>query len=70
MIDEKIYMSTRIFRLFCERHQINAEKANGLFNTYKIWEYIDRSYDYLHLNGDESALSDISAIMLREGALL
>ena len=70
VIDEKLYMAIRLFRLFCEKYKVNAERGNNLFNSYEIWDYIDRAYDYLHLNGDESAVDDISEIMINRGALL
>ena len=70
MIDEKLYMAIRLFRLFCEKYKVNSEKGNNLFISYNIWDYIDQAYDNLHLNGDDSALEDISTIMIHRGALL
>ena len=69
-MNEKIYMTTRLFRLFCERYQYAPIKGNTLFNTYKIWEYIEQAYGVLHLNGDDSALSDIEAVLVSRGAVL
>ena len=40
MIDEVLYMETRILREFCEKMKITAKKANELFNSFKIWDSI------------------------------
>ena len=70
MINEKIYMSARLFRLFCENKNIEPKAANELFNLCGIWDYIDNAYEILHLNGDDDALSDIFEIMTSKGVLL
>ena len=67
MIDEVLYMETRIFREFCEKMKITAKKANELFNNFKIWDYIESCYDMLHLSGDECVLNDIEKILKKRG---
>ncbi len=68
MINEQLYMSSRIFRMFCEQYHMDARSANSLFNEYDVWNYIESAYGMLHLNGDESALSDIRDVMMARGA--
>lgn len=68
MINEILYMETRVFRAFCHRMKMTAKKANELFNTYNIWSYIEECYDTLHLSGDECVLDDIEQILATRGA--
>ena len=34
----------------------------------KIWQYMEKCYALLHLNGDDAAMEDILAILNRNGA--
>lgn len=70
MLNETLYMQTRLFRLFCNENKIDSKRANDLFLRYKIWDYIDKCYGLLHLSGDESALDDINKILSRNGVAL
>lgn len=70
MIDEVLFMETRVFSEFCKRKKISAKTANNLFNTCKIWEYIEKCYDILHLNGDENVLNDVDVILAKQGVNL
>lgn len=70
MINEILYMETRIFSEFYKRKSISAREANKLFNMYDIWGFIESCYDYLHLGSDELVLEDIQKIMNNQGALV
>lgn len=70
MLNETLYMQTRLFRLFCNQNKIESKRANDLFLKYKIWDYIDKCYGLLHLSSDESALDDIDKILSRNGVVL
>lgn len=41
MINEVLYMETRVFRKFCNRFKLDASEGNRLFNMFNIWEYIE-----------------------------
>ena len=70
MINEVLYMESRLFRLFCEEYHFVSAKANQLFNANHIWDYIEQTYDMLHLSGDESALAEIAALLQVKGVVL
>lgn len=70
MIDEILYMETRVFSDFCKSKNISAREANRLFNLCDIWNYIETCYDSLHLSGDDSVMADVEMIMRKRGALL
>ena len=70
MLNETLYMQTRLFRLFCNQNKIESKRANDLFLKYKIWDYIDKCYGLLHLGSDESVLDDINKILSRNGVAL
>ena len=70
MIDEVLYMEARIFREFCSRFGFSSQRANGIFNAHKIWQYIESCYDLFHTCGDEYILNDIVSVLRREGVAL
>ena len=70
MIDEMLFMETRLLRQFCERFHFDQLKTNHLFNEYKIWEYIERCYDYFHTCGDDYILDDITEVLKAKGAMI
>ena len=70
MINEILFMETRIFREFCRRNDVSAEKGNEIFNAHRIWHYIESCYDILHMNGDEYIVNDIENILKKQGALV
>ena len=70
MIDEILFMEARLLRQFTERYHIDHLKANTLFNQYKIWDYIERCYDYFHTCGDDYILDDITEVLHAKGAMI
>ena len=70
MINEVLYMEMRIFREFCSRFAYSSVNANKIFNTHKIWDYIESCYDLFHTCGDEYILNDIIGVLKREGVAL
>lgn len=63
LLNETLFMQTRLFSLFCERTNIDPKKADLLFKNYGIWSYIENCYDSLHLEGDENIYLDIINIL-------
>ena len=70
MINEVLFMEMRIFREFCRKNNVNAEKGNGIFNAHQIWHYIEACYDMLHMNGDDYIITDIENILKSRGVVL
>lgn len=70
LLNEKLYMQLRLFRMFCERYHISSKEANAIFNANHIWEYVEKCYGLLHLNGDDAAMEDITHILAQNGVLL
>ena len=70
MINEILFMETRIFREFCQKYKLSAVRGNHLFNVYRVWNYIETCYDILHTSGDEYILEDISNMLKVKGAAL
>ncbi len=68
MIDEILFMETRVFSDFCRRKNMSGKDANKIFNLFDIWNYIETCYDSLHLNGDDSILDDVDRIISKRGA--
>ncbi|MBP5639427.1 MAG: DUF3791 domain-containing protein [Victivallales bacterium] len=60
-------MQTRLFSMFCQRHPaINPVEMDRLFSKHGIWDYIEKGYDGLHTEGDETIYEEIVEI-LRQG---
>lgn len=70
MINEILFMETRIFRAFCTKHNITACEGNKIFSLHRIWNYIESCYDMLHTNGDEYILNDIENQLKNQRAIL
>lgn len=70
MLDEVVFMQTRLFRDFCESTKLSPVRANELFEKYGIWTYIEDCYDVLHLSSDENVLQDIIRILKSKGVVL
>ncbi len=68
VLDEILFFQLRIFRLFCDRVKVSSVEGNKIFERYGIWKYIEDTYDVMHLNGDENALSDVLEILKAKGA--
>ena len=70
MIDEVLFMETRIFSEYCKKMNMPPKEVNRLFNLFRIWEYIESCYDTLHLNGDECVIDDVQMIIKKKGAVV
>ncbi len=70
MIDEILFMETRLLRQFGEKFHIDHLKTNELFTKYHVWEYIERCYDYFHTCGDDYILDDITEVLQAKGAAI
>ena len=69
MIDEVLFMQTRLFRMFLERYRLSPEDGNRLFNAGGIWGFIAECYDLLHVSGDDAALSDVEEALAAKGVV-
>ena len=69
MLNEIIFMETRVFSEFVRKYNLKPKHANYLFEKYGIWKYIEECYDVLHMNGDDYVLDDIVYILQNRGAL-
>ena len=63
-------MEIRLFNLFCEKYSLNYKEANDIFNQNDIWDFIEETYDDLHLSSDELALDDICAVLKNNEVLI
>lgn len=70
MINELLYMETRVFSEFCKMKNIPAKEANQLFKTCGIWDYIESCYETLRMNGDTCVLDDVERIMKKQGVAI
>lgn len=69
MIDEVLYMQTRIFRMFCERSGLDPKEANRLFCTAGAWDFIADCFDALHTSGDEYVYEDVMRLLKNKGSV-
>lgn len=67
VLDETLFMQTRLFRMFLERYRLSPEDGNRVFNAGGIWSFIADCYDLLHLSGDEAALADVVSTLEAKG---
>ena len=70
MINEVLYMESRLLQQFCSKYEVPSSKAYRLFKDCGIWKYIEDCYDTLHMSGDESIMNDISGIIAAKGVAL
>ncbi|MBR1685153.1 MAG: DUF3791 domain-containing protein [Clostridia bacterium] len=70
MLDEVLFMETRLLRQFGKRFHIDSIGTNSLFNKYGIWDYLERCYDYFHTCGDEYILDDITEVLRAKGVAI
>ncbi|MBQ7650820.1 MAG: DUF3791 domain-containing protein [Victivallales bacterium] len=70
-LDEVLFMQTRIFSMFCQRHpSILPSEMDGIFKSCGIWEFIRDGYDGLHTEGDEAVFQEIQEILSSRGVKL
>lgn len=70
-LDEVLFMQTRIFSLFCQRHpSISSTEMDGLFKRFGIWEFIKDGYEGLHIEGDEAIYQEMLEILNSHGVKL
>lgn len=65
--NETVFMELRLLRMLCNKMQISTNKANEIFKTCGIFDYIESCYDVLHTEGDMNAFEDIVEILARDG---
>ena len=67
MVDEVLFMQTRLFRMFLQRYQLSPEVGNRVFSQGGIWSFIEDCYELLHLSSDDAALRDIISVLAVKG---
>ena len=67
MIDEALFMQTRLFRLFLGRYNLEPEEGDRIFTEGGIWSFVVECYELLHLSGDEAALADVISVLSARG---
>ena len=67
MIDEVLFMQTRLFRMFVERSGLPPASAYDVFDAGGIWRFLEDCYDILHMSGDEAALDDVLLVLEAKG---
>ena len=65
--DDLFLIQIRLFRLAQDRWNIDEEKCSDIFNKYKIYDYIETCYDFFHIQGYETNLSDIELYLKNNG---
>lgn len=69
VIDDVLYMQTRIFRMFCERSGMRPRDANALFLRVGAWDFIADCFGLLHVSGDELVYDDVMQLLRCKGAV-
>ena len=59
MLDEVLFMQIRLFRMFREATGLTTPECRKIFSDGKVWDFIERCYDSLHLSSDDLALQDV-----------
>ena len=63
-LDEVLFMQTRLFSMFCQRHPlVSSVEMNRIFTDNGIWDFIEKGYDGLHTEGDEAIYEEIMAFL-------
>ena len=62
------------FVVYCIEEYRNARKLTGrqviaIFNKYRIYDFIEKSYDALHTYGGEEIMWNISEYMKHKGSV-
>ncbi len=68
--DDLFLLQIRLFRLAQSRWNIDGIKCSKIFNTYKIYDYIETCYDFFHIQGDDANFSDIMGYLKNKGVKL
>ena len=63
-LDEVLFMQTRLFSMFCQRHpSVSSVEMDRIFTDNGIWDFIEKGYDGLHTEGDEAIYEEIMDIL-------
>jgi len=63
------FIKIQQMRLFQKSRNASAAEIGDLFNKYGVWEFIDDSYEFLHIQGAYATFEDISDYLDGCGAL-
>lgn len=67
MIDEVLFMQTRLFRMFLERYSLDPVAGLRAFEAGGIWAFVGECYDSLHVGSDDAALEDAVRVLEARG---
>jgi hypothetical protein len=56
--------------LFSRQHSCAFIKTSELFDTYRVWEFIDDAFEGLHVQGPFATLEDIESYIINSGGTL
>ncbi|MCI9262515.1 DUF3791 domain-containing protein [uncultured Adlercreutzia sp.] len=70
MLDEVLFMQTRLFRRFWQEHHMTLHEALALFESHRVWDFIESCYDALLTSSDDCALADINHLLASQGVAL
>lgn len=60
-------LQVRLFRLAQIKWDLSAEECSRLFKKHAVNEYIKDCYEFYHIQGDETNLSDIKQYLHNKG---
>lgn len=60
-------MKCFVFRLAQKRWNVEPEKCAKIFDENKLYEMIEKGYDYLHLSSYDNVVSEMEIILKNRG---
>ena len=62
------HMQVRLFRLAWEKWKISRDRCADLFEQYNVDDYINASYEFFHIQGDNANLEELKEYLCSKGA--
>jgi hypothetical protein len=72
MRNEDIALMIKIEQLDLFKNEMNLtfREASEIFDRYKVWDFIDDMYEYMHIQGDMVSFAEIQKYLNRKGGLV
>ena len=64
------FMQARIVRLATQEWSLSMHAVNALFQKYGIYAYIEKFWDFFHIEGDFAVLDDVRQYLEKKGAVI
>ncbi|MCM1284496.1 MAG: DUF3791 domain-containing protein [Muribaculaceae bacterium] len=64
---EIVFMQVRLLRLAAEEWRMPIQKANMVFDRYRIYNFIEDCYGVFHMEGDYAVLDEIHTLLRNKG---